>query len=118
MDCPYCETKAIWTENKRIYGRNYGKSYMCYYCENCGAYVGCHKNSRKPLGTMANAELREWRKKTHAKIDPLWKEGQWRRGTVYSKLNNFFGKHIHVGESDIVTCKAILDNYQEIFFKN
>jgi len=108
MICPFCNKEAIWTENKAIYGRNYGKSYMCYYCKECDAYVGCHENTTKPLGTMANAELREWRKKAHAHIDPLWKTGKMIRSQVYLKLKEALGKDIHIGESDIETCKNIL----------
>jgi len=46
---------------------------MAYYCKEDDAYVGTHKNSRKSLGTMANKELRERRKKAHRVLDPLWK---------------------------------------------
>jgi len=108
MKCPYCGTEAIWTENKIIYGRNYGRSYMVWYCQNCGAFVGCHNNTRDPLGTMANAELREWRKKAHAVLDPLWRSGGWQRKAVYSKLKYIFGHEIHIGESDIQKCQNII----------
>jgi hypothetical protein len=109
MICPYCNKEAEWTENKAIYGRNYGKSYMCYYCKSCNAYVGCHNNSRKPLGTMANSELREWRKKAHDVFDPLWKGKQKSmRDTVYKKISHDFGFPVHIGESDIETCKKII----------
>lgn len=108
MICPYCQQEAIWTENKAIYGKNYGKSYMMYWCKPCDARVGCHNNTRKPLGTMANAETREWRKKAHAIFDPLWKNGG-SRDRAYGKLNKHFGREIHIGESDIETCKQIID---------
>ena len=108
MNCPFCGNEAEWVENKAIYGRNYGKSFMCYLCKPCDAYVGCHQNTKKPLGTMANKELREWRNKTHAVIDPLWKSGKMRRGAVYIKLKEALGKEIHVGESDVETCKKII----------
>ena len=118
MKCPYCGGDAKWCPNREIYGRNYGKSYMCYYCKPCNAYVGCHNNTRKPLGTLANDELRSWRKKVHAKIDPLWKKHGWNRGSIYGKLKRHFGKNIHIGESDIDLCKEIINNYQKIFFNN
>lgn len=108
MICPYCNKEAIWCENKEIYGKNYGKSYMCYYCKPCNAYVGCHENSKKPLGTMANKELRDWRIKAHFHIDPLWKSKKLARGQVYARLNKIFGREIHIGESDIETCQKIL----------
>jgi len=106
--CPYCKKEAKWCENKERYGKNYGKSYMCYWCKDCDSYVGCHNNTRKPLGTMANKELRDWRMKAHAHIDPYWKSGKLSRGQVYELLKKKFGKEIHIGESDIELCKAII----------
>ena len=108
MICPYCHKEAIWTENKAIYGKNYGRSYMCYYCKPCNAYVGCHNNSKAPLGTMANEETREWRKKAHATFDPVWKRGGGNRNRAYKSLKKHFGKEIHIGESDIQMCKEII----------
>lgn len=109
MKCPYCKMEAIWCENKEIYGRNYGKSYMCYLCKKCDAYVGCHNNSKKPLGTMANKELREWRKKTHTTIDPIWRDGVISRGKLYRMMSDHFGFDVHIGESDVEICKKIIE---------
>lgn len=110
MICPYCNNQAVWTQNKAIYGRNYGRSYMCYYCKPCNAYVGCHRNSRTPLGTMANAELRDFRKKAHAVFDPLWKERRHKkRHQLYAEISRHFGYEIHIAQSDIPQCKRIID---------
>lgn len=111
--CPYCKKEAVWCENKEIYGKNYGNSYMCWLCKPCNAYVGCHNNGKKALGTLANAETREWRKKVHARIDPLWKTGKMSRGEVYKNLNRLFSKGFHTGEADIEMCKKVLEYYQE-----
>lgn len=109
MNCPYCKKQAVWCENKAIYGKNYGRSFMCYYCKPCNAYVGCHNNSRTPLGTIANAELRELRKKAHAEFDPIWRNrSQKNRGKLYAEISRHFGKDIHIGESDVEMCKKIL----------
>ena len=32
------------------------------------AYVGVHKGTDKPLGRLANAELRYWKKRAHAAV--------------------------------------------------
>ena len=120
MKCPYCKKEAAWVENKEIYGRNYGKSYMTYLCKDCDAYVGCHNNTRVPFGAMANKELREWRKKTHAVVDPLWKSGRMTRKEVYKRLQEVFGEVIHIGDTDIQTCKDILElceNDKDMVFK-
>lgn len=111
MKCPYCNKEALWVSNEMVYGKRYGKSYMCYYCPKDGAYVGCHENSKRPLGTMANRELRQWRMKAHARIDPYWrsKHPLMSRKELYQKLYKIFGKEIHVGESDIEMCKQIIN---------
>lgn len=115
MICPYCHNQAIWVSNEKIYGRRYGKSYMVWLCKDCDAYVGCHNNTHRPLGTMANAELRKARNKAHAAIDPLWKSGKYPRPVVYAKLKKYFGREIHVGESDLKQCQEIIDNVDKIF---
>ena|SRR6185436_16243445 len=108
MICPYCLNESEWVENKEVYGKNYGRSVMIYLCRRCDAYVGCHNNTRKALGTMANRELRDWRKKAHAIFDPLWKDGKMNRDKAYGKLRKQFGYDVHIGESDIETCKKIV----------
>lgn len=109
MHCPYCGNLAEWVENKEIYGKNYGKSsVMCWLCRSCNAYVGCHNNSKKPLGTMANAETRKWRREAHKLFDPLWKSRKMSRAKAYGLLQGHFGSIIHIAECDIEMCKKII----------
>lgn len=115
MICPFCNQQAEWCANEAIYGRNFGRSYMMYLCKPCDAYVGCHNNTTVPLGTMANREMREWRKKAHAVIDPLWRNGKHKRGEVYAKLSKAVGFEFHVGESDIEMCKYIINLVPQLF---
>lgn len=63
----------------------------------------------KPLGTMANKELRVWRIRTHAKIDPIWKSGEISRSQVYGILSRQLGYDVHVGSSNIEECKRIIE---------
>lgn len=111
--CPFCGNPAEWVENKEIYGRNYGDSYMCWLCRPCHAYVGCHNNGKTPLGTLANKETREWRVKAHAVIDPLWKSGAIDRRKLYKKLNGLFSKEFHIGSSNIEDCKKIIEFFSD-----
>ncbi len=101
--------------NEQVYGRRYGKSYMCYYCKDCDAYVGCHNNTTLPLGTMANKELRAWRKAAHLAIDRFWKSRQYSRRAVYARLGDAFGEEVHIGESDIKRCKEIIETAPKLF---
>lgn len=107
IQCPYCGKEAIWCENKEIYGKNYGDSVMCYYCKECDAYVGCHKNTSTPLGTMANKELRELRKQCHLLFDPLWKSGKMSRKKAYKYLEEKTGLK-HIAWCNEEECKKIL----------
>lgn len=44
-----------------------------WVCSSCGAYVGCHPNTKDPLGTCAGADLRKARSMLHKQmLDPLW----------------------------------------------
>jgi hypothetical protein len=110
MNCPYCNQPAKYGPNEYFYnGKRYGRSYMCYYCKPCGAYVGTHNNTTVPLGTMANQELRKWRKEAHNAFDRVWKNKRISRKEAYRWLSKTLGvKEIHIGESDIFTCKEII----------
>jgi hypothetical protein len=113
MKCPYCNKKAEWVENKEVYGRNIGKSYMIYLCRDCGAYVGCHKNTRNALGSMANKELRDLRSRVHDMIDSYWvgRRGkrEWRT-KVYNGLSKWWGSEFHVGWLREEDCKYVIEN--------
>ena len=106
--CPYCGEEAEFISNEAIYGRAIGRWPWVYWCRADDAYVGTHQNSRRPLGTLANAELRELRVRCHEHIDPLWRGGRYRRTTVYRALAHVFGREIHIAEADIETCRKIL----------
>lgn len=113
INCPYCQKPAKWVENKEIYGRNYGRSYMAWYCRPCDAYVGCHNNTKKPLGRMADRELREWRKKAKNKFIEVKLNGNWKNKKLKSKaylwLKDRLGKEFHFGDSTIDECKSVYE---------
>ena len=113
--CPYCNKEAPWISNEEVYGKRYGKSYMCYWCEPCDAYVGCHQNTRVPLGIMANKFLRQQRMKIHRIIDPLWKSGEYTRKSIYGRITNEIRREFHVGNCNELDCKEILELLPTIF---
>ena len=106
--CPKCGKEAPWVENKMRYGRNFGKSYMCYYCSPCGTYVGCHQNTRKPLGTMADNYTIKLRRNAHHNFDKIWKSGKVSRKEAYRLLKEKFGIE-HFGEQSAETLKDIIN---------
>ncbi len=114
MKCPYCNRLAVWVDNKEVYGKNYGKSHKIWLCKPCNAYVGCHNNTKKPLGTMADRNLRNWRIQAHNKIDWYWQQGMYTRKEVYQKLSRFFGEEIHIGSANRELCRMIWKNIEHI----
>lgn len=80
MVCPYCGGQASLVDSAIIYPHSYGPIYLCKPCD---AHVGVHPGTTKPLGTLANRPLRAARMKTHAVLDPLWKDA-WK---LYPKLD-------------------------------
>lgn len=71
--CNLCGGSVVYISNSKIYGRKYGSG-KCYYCTNCGAYVGTHKSRPKEaLGILGNAEMREMKMKCHELFDRQWK---------------------------------------------
>ncbi len=112
--CDYCGQLAHLVDSSLVYGRSYG---LIYYCAPCRAWVGVHKGTNKPLGRLANAELREWKKKAHAAFDLLWKGGRMRRNEAYDWLSEQMKlpkKHTHIGMFDVDECKKVIEicNYE------
>lgn len=72
-ECNICGGTVIYTSNKVIYGKEYGSG-RCYYCTNCGAYVGTHKpRPDEAFGLLATKEMRDMKMKCHTLFDEKWK---------------------------------------------
>ncbi|MFK8771693.1 zinc-finger-containing protein [Aeromonas caviae] len=109
-DCPYCGKTSVLTSSREVYGgRNFGPIYLCK-CLPGYAYVGCHKDTIKPLGRLADKELRYWKKEAHAAFDPLWKSKKMKRGHAYGWLAEQLGiskEECHIGMFDVATCERV-----------
>lgn len=88
--CNLCGGKVEYIPNSLIFGRSYGSGY-CYRCTYCGAYVGTHKtNPKKPLGILADEEMRQLRRQCHSLFDAKWINPKERR-KAYQKLAEMMG---------------------------
>lgn len=108
--CPYCGRKAEYVDSKIIYGKSYGRIYLC---RPCMAWVGVHKGTSKPLGRLANAELRHWKKAAHEVFDPLWQKGRFkgRRNDAYAWLAEKMQlprEQTHIGMFDVGQCQQAI----------
>lgn len=109
--CPYCGSTIQKSDSKIIYGKSFGDVYICQRYPICDSYVGCHKKSGKPLGRLANKELRTWKVRAHNSFDPLWKSGDMTRTEAYSWLADKMGidkKDCHIGMFDAEQCKEVV----------
>lgn len=108
--CRYCDREATFspTSAHRYHGRDLGPIWECIPC---GAYVGCHPRSKRPLGCVASAETRALRVAAHAAFDPLWRAKMRRDGcsqseartAAYRWLSECLGiamKHCHMSMMD------------------
>ena len=113
--CRYCGGIVYLKTSQEFYGEDYGTS--LYVCENndCGAYVGTHAGTSKPLGTLARKDLRNMRRSCHRMFDPLWKTGIMTRDEAYVLLQERMGmspEEAHIGMFDEKDCRRMLVLFQ------
>jgi len=124
VTCDYCQQPAdlvtgrvLYPYREDLYQNNFWR------CVPCGAYVGCHKGTNKPLGNLANAQLRKARTATHAIFDSIWKSGECTRSEAYRWLAyelNIPTEKCHIGMFDLDLCRKVqnacikFDEYEAI----
>ncbi|MCM1214947.1 MAG: DUF3268 family zinc-finger domain-containing protein [Lachnospiraceae bacterium] len=113
--CPYCGSRAICKPASTVYGADTidRKSYL-YLCSRwpvCDAYVSAHKKDLKPMGTLANGELRHKRILAHHALKKLQKERHMDKWAVYVWLQANLGldeHHAHIGMFSLQMCDQVI----------
>lgn len=106
--CPYCSGKPKLKDSSCVYGKSYGPIWIC----ECGAFCGCHPGTNKPLGRVANNELRRLKKEAHDYFDPIWKNRIMSRHAAYRMLSVRLGipkKYTHIGMFSESTCRKVIE---------
>jgi len=110
--CPYCNIKAKKVGGKVIYPRRPDLYHHKFYlCKKCGARVGINKVTGKPLGTLANYELRIDRMNAHKCFDKLWKSKKYSRSEAYEYLASAMGistDKCHIGMFNSSQCEEVI----------
>jgi hypothetical protein len=78
----------------------------------CGAQVGCHIGTRKPLGFMAHRTIRHLRAEVHFLLDRIWKSGYVKRANIYPWLAlqlELEEPDCHISELTLEQLKSSLD---------
>lgn len=90
-----------------------------YSCSQCNRRVGCHRGTNEPLGTVADAELRVWRRRAHKAFDTLWKQRAKRDGCErkearakgykwLSEQMGISGDKCHIAMFEIAECQRVV----------
>ncbi len=113
--CPYCKQRAEFVDSRVVYGKSYG---MIYLCRNCMAWTGVQRGTRKPLGRLANAELRLLKREAHNAFDTLWKVGRFkgRRNEAYKWLAQQLCIPVssaHIGQFGNRECRRVIQLCRE-----
>jgi len=112
MNCNYCDKEVKLVSGKVIYPHLPElKEKLFWYCKPCKAYVGCHGRTNKPLGRLANAELRSWKIKAHNYFDNYWRKQKMCRDEAYDWLAielKIKHKDCHIGMFDVDKCKEVV----------
>lgn len=113
--CSYCGEVAELVKGDVIYPHREDLAHLKFWqCAPCDAYVGTHKNSKdhKPLGRLADRELRMWKQNAHALFDPIWKSAEMGRRAAYTWLSDQMQLpyyKTHIGMFDVDQCKQVVD---------
>lgn len=107
--CDYCGQPAALVDSIMVYQHDHGK---IWYCAACQAWVGVHKGTDEPLGRLADAQLRKYKRFAHRAFDPFW-EGKDKstRKAAYEWLSKEMGlplEKTHIGMMDVDQCKEVI----------
>lgn len=128
MHCPYCGDlakpatgKEIYPSSKRLWDKKF------FLCRPCDAYVGCHGGKSKkagrlkPLGTLANRNLRTLRVRAHRIFDRMWMTEGLDRSAAYTWLAMRLGikkKECHIGHFNEEMCLKVIQTMKEYYGTN
>lgn len=112
MLCDYCGKEAKFAKGSEVYPHRPDLADKNFFrCAPCDAYVGCHPGTRRPLGRLANAELRRAKMAAHAAFDPKWKGKTMTRSQAYAWLAHQLSippNSCHIGMFDVDMCERVV----------
>ena len=116
--CPYCDSPTLQVTGDEIYGqgRGYGHIKMFKCPGTCDAYSGSklEYGVRVSMGSLANKQLRELRKKCHKLFDAQWKgkpNEKLARRKCYVWLQGFTDlpeELAHIGMFNVEQCETLI----------
>ena len=122
IKCPYCHANASLRPASVVYGlnrRSQGKFlYLCDRWPACDAYVGAHRSSLLPMGTLADKGLRRRRMAAHAALRRVVDSGLMTKKQLYRCIQAEFGipeEEAHIGKFSELRCQKVIDLCDRFF---
>lgn len=125
LACMECDgRRGMFVTGERVYPHRPDLASKRFWKCECGAFVGCHADSGKPLGRPAGQDTKAARRAAHAVFDPLWEPGILNagrrrfdsRGAAYAWLAGCLGieaRRCHIGEMDAKTARRVVAMIEE-----
>ena len=111
----YCHANASLRPASVVYGlnrRSQGKFlYLCDRWPACDAYVSAHDRTHRPMGTLANGDLRHKRILAHRALEQLRQSRHMEKWEVYIWLQAKLGldkRQTHIGQFSEWMCDEVV----------
>lgn len=117
--CPYCGHTAVLRKASSVYKNRAIEEYL-YVCSNypaCDSYVGVHKGTMIPKGSLANSGLRHRRIVAHRYFDSIWKNGIMTKKNAYCWLQDIFSlssEQAHIGQFSDYMCEQVIKESKRV----
>ena len=109
--CPYCKAFSQRVTGETVYPHRPDLADKVFYvCTPCDARVGTHAGTGRPLGRLANADLRKAKVNAHNALDPYWQDGRMTRTEAYRRLAELMDipiEECHIGEFTLEQCERV-----------
>lgn len=124
MKCPYCgqEMQLRSADGIGIYKHNphQKRLYVCANYPKCKTYVGVKDGTFEPLGTPANGQLRDLRRRAHDELEKLWTQKIMTRNEVYrwlAKITGLSRQDTQIGYLREQMCRLVIKKSKELIEK-
>lgn len=105
MNCHSCNKPMIAKVGR------FGPFLSCSGFPDCDTSVAVNRHTGQPIGTPADSETRELRKRAHDIFDKLWTSGLMSRDTAYSNIRKWMGMgkdDAHIGMFNAAACQQLI----------
>lgn len=121
-----CGAKAVlrpagYVHDKLLYGHKL--LYVCSRYPQCDCYVSAHSDTRRPMGTLADKELRTLRINAHTAFSRIWEMGIMRKKEAYFWMGIRLGltkEQAHIGLFSKERCRQLISLCRHLteFYQN